>query len=46
MAKRVTIVLDDETLVKLRKLQAQKIKQTSKAVSFSAIVNDVLRNQI
>ena len=43
MAKRVTIVFDDEILIKLRKLQAQKIRQTSKAVSFSAIVNDTLR---
>lgn len=45
MSKRVTIVFDDDILIKLRKLQAQKIKATSKAVSFSAIVNDSLRKQ-
>ncbi len=46
MAKRVTVVFDEDLLVKLRNLQAQKIKKTSKAVSFSAIVNDIIRKQV
>ncbi len=42
MGLRVTIVLDNALAEKLRNLQAKMIKTSSKSVSFSSVVNDVL----
>lgn len=42
MGLRVTIVLDSSLAEKLRILQAKMIKSSSKSVSFSSVVNDVL----
>ena len=42
MAKRVTIVLDDDILKKLHEIQAKKIKETSSSVSLSAVLNECL----
>jgi len=46
MAKRVTIVLDDILLMKLRRKQAQLIKESTKSVSFSRVLNETLRKCI
>ena len=46
MAKRVTILLDDELVKKLRIKQAQLIKKSPKTVSFSRVLNDVLRSTL
>lgn len=46
MGKRITIVLDDDILEKLRKIQADKIKKSSKSVSFSSVINDKLKQHI
>ena len=46
MAKRITIILEDYLLKKLHELQAKQIKQSSKSVSFSRVVNGVLRKSI
>ena len=43
MAKRVTVVFDDEVVKKLRIIQSKKINKSSKAVSFSRIINDELK---
>lgn len=43
MANRITIVLDDEVIKKLRIIQARQIKDTTSAVSFSSIVNSTLK---
>ncbi len=43
MAKRITIVLDDDLLKKLHEIQAKQIKTSSKSVSFSAVLNEVAR---
>ena len=43
MAKRVTIVLDDDLDKKLRLLQAKQITKSTKSVSFSGTLNEVLR---
>ena len=43
MAKRVTIVIDDDIIKKLRFIQAKKIYQTKCSVSFSSVVNESLR---
>jgi metal-responsive CopG/Arc/MetJ family transcriptional regulator len=43
MGKRITILLDDDLLKKLHEIQAKKIKQSTKSVSFSRVVNEALR---
>ena len=42
--RRVTIVLDEELIRKLREKQAKQIKESSKSVSFSQVVNETLKN--
>ncbi len=42
MPKRVTIVLDDDLVRKLRKIQSKKISKTMEHVSFSRVINDEL----
>jgi len=44
MAERKTIVIDDEIIKKIRNRQAKKIKETSATVSFSSIINEMLRD--
>lgn len=44
MPERVTIMLDDELIKKIRGKQAKKIKETASAVSFSSMVNELLRD--
>lgn len=43
MPKRVTIMIDDDLDKKLRLRQAKTIQQTTSSVSFSKILNEVLR---
>jgi len=43
MAKRITIMLDDDLLKKLHEIQAKQIKDSTKAVSFSCVLNEVAR---
>ena len=43
MAKRITIMLEDDLLKKLHEIQAKQIKKTQKSVSFSRVLNEVLR---
>ena len=43
MAKRITIMLDDDLVKKLHEIQAKKIKASTKSVSFSRVVNEALR---
>lgn len=44
MGKRVTIILDDELIKKIRIRQAKLIQKSVKSVSFSKIINDLVRN--
>ena len=44
MAERKTIMLDDELVKKIRIRQAKKIKETASTVSFSSIINEMLRD--
>ncbi len=46
MGKRVTVVLDNYLVKKLREKQAKLIKETTKSVSFSSVVNMTLRKVI
>jgi len=43
MAKRITVVLDDELVKKLRNVQSKKISKSKKSISFSRVINDELR---
>jgi len=43
MYKRITIVIDDDLVKKLREKQAKLIKESTKSVSFSRVVNETLR---
>lgn len=43
MAKRVTIMLEDDLDKKLRLIQAKQIQETSSSVSFSVVLNETLR---
>ncbi len=43
MTKRVTIMIDDDNDKKLRSKQAKLIQQYNESVSFSRVLNEVLR---
>ncbi len=43
MGKRVTIVVDDDLVKKLRERQSNLIKKSTKSVSFSRVVNESVR---
>jgi len=46
MSKRITVVLDDEIVKKLRHRQAKMINKSSKSVSFSRVINEELRKAL
>ncbi len=46
MSKRITIMLDDDLHDKLCTFQANIIKKTHKAYSFSRCINDKLRGKL
>ncbi len=46
MGKRITVVLDDEVVKKLRILQSKKISKSVGSVSFSSVVNGELKKII
>ena len=43
MAKRITIMLEDDLNKKLHEMQAKQIKESKAAVSFSNVMNEALR---
>ncbi len=46
MSKRVTIVLDDDLAKKLHEIQAKMIKESSQSVSFSSVMNKMIRENL
>jgi len=46
MAKRITIMLEDDLVKKLHEIQAQQIKISKSSVSFSAILNETLSKSL
>ena len=46
MAKRVTIMIDDDIDKKLRLIQSKQIAKTSESVSYSKVINDELKKQL
>ncbi len=43
MINRITIAIDTEIEKKLRTMQAELIKKTNKSVSFSQVLNNILK---
>ena len=43
MIRRVTITLDPNIESTIRNLQAKKISESNKAISFSNVINEILR---
>lgn len=46
MARRITIMIDDDIDKKLRLLQAKIIQKETRSVSYSRVLNDNLRKAI
>ena len=46
MSKRITIMLEDDLVKKLHDIQAKQIRESSKSVSFSAVLNDTVRKNL
>ena len=46
MSKRVTIMLDNDLDKKMRLMQAKMIQTTTSSVSFSNVINTVLRENL
>jgi len=46
MAKRITIMIDDDIDKKLRLIQAKQISKTNSSVSYSSVINEVLRRHL
>jgi predicted transcriptional regulator len=46
VAKRITIMIDDDLDRKLRVLQAKAIQKRSTSVSYSSIINEMLRKNL
>ncbi len=46
MVKRVTVVFDDDLIKKLYEKQSKLIKKYASSVSFSKVVNEVLRKDL
>ncbi len=43
MIRRVTFTLEQSLETKIRSLQARKISESNKAISFSNIINEILK---
>jgi len=46
MGKRVTIMIDDDIAKKLHLIQAKAIQSTTSSVSFSKVLNEVIRKEL
>ncbi len=43
MPKRITIMLEDDLVTKLRRIQTEQLKKSENSVSFSQVVNETLK---
>ncbi len=46
MPKRITVVLDDQLVKKLRHVQSKKIAKSTESVSFSSVIKEELRKSL
>ena len=46
MAKRVTIIIDDDVHKRLRNLQSKMIRESDGSVSFSRVINELVKKAL
>jgi len=46
MIRRVTITIDEKLESKIRAIQAKKISESKKSISFSTVINEIIKNGI
>lgn len=46
MAKRITIMIDDDLHKKIRQIQAKLIQKENKSISYSHVVNVILKDSL
>jgi len=46
MFKRITIMIDEDLDKKLRLIQAKAIQNTTSSVSYSRVINEILRKKL
>ena len=46
MLKRITVMLDDDLIKKLRTKQAKLIKESNQSISLSRVINEHLRTRL
>ena len=46
MAKRITIMIDEDLDKKLRMIQAKQIAKDNKSVSYSKVLNEAVRTRL
>lgn len=46
MSKRITIVMDNDNDKKLRAIQAKEIIKSVNSVSYSRVINDIIRKAL
>ncbi len=46
MKHRITIMIDEDVIKKLRIIQAKQIKESAESVSFSKVINDCLAKSL
>ena len=46
MSKRITIMLDDDLIKKLRIIQSKKLIKLKESVSFSSVINEELSKAV
>ena len=46
VAIRITVMMDDENAKKLRALQAKRLRESQRSVSFSQVLNEQLKKSL
>jgi len=46
VSKKVTVIIDDDLVKKLREMQAKQIQTSVKTVSYSQVINQLLRKNL
>lgn len=46
MGKRITVVIDEDLVKKLHEVQARQIRESGKSVSFSRVLNELVRKNL
>ena len=46
MLRRITIMIDDDLLKRLRNIQSQKIRKSSESISLSKVINQELEKKL